>query len=126
MSPSTSMVQMNTRIDADLKQRGDAVLERAGYSPSEAVRALWTFAVAHEVEPQAIPKALATEDPEAEEKQLRHEQRLAALKRVHDRISEFNERFGITAEAIKRINQIPDDELYLQALTERYEEKGLL
>lgn len=44
---------VNTRIRADLKQRGDAVLAEAGFSPSEAVRALWKFAVAHEREPKA-------------------------------------------------------------------------
>ncbi len=39
---TTDMVQMNTRISRSLKERGDAALERAGYSPSQAVRKLWT------------------------------------------------------------------------------------
>ena len=29
-----SMAQMNTRIDAEVKERGDAVLAQAGYSSS--------------------------------------------------------------------------------------------
>ena len=32
---------LNIRIDAALKQRGNAVLEAAGMGPSEIVRALW-------------------------------------------------------------------------------------
>ena len=37
-------VQMNTRLDSDLKTRGDASFADAGYSPSEAVRLFWGFA----------------------------------------------------------------------------------
>ena len=32
---------LNIRLDATLKQRGNAVLEAAGMGPSEIVRALW-------------------------------------------------------------------------------------
>ena len=35
--------QMNTRIDAALKGRGDATLEAHGRTPSDAVRSLWRF-----------------------------------------------------------------------------------
>ena len=41
---TTTMVQMNTRIDADLKRRGDEALKRAGFTPSQAIRALWEYA----------------------------------------------------------------------------------
>lgn len=37
-------VQMNTRIDAELKAEGDAAFAELGYSPSEAVRLMWGFA----------------------------------------------------------------------------------
>lgn len=36
------MAQMNTRISRSLKERGDAALEKAGMTPSQAVRKLWT------------------------------------------------------------------------------------
>ena len=36
-------VQMNTRIDASLKRRGDATLERCGKSASDAVPGLWRY-----------------------------------------------------------------------------------
>ena len=38
---STEMAQMNTRISRSLKERGDAALEKAGMTPSQAVRKLW-------------------------------------------------------------------------------------
>ena len=41
---STEMAQMNTRISRSLKERGDAALEKAGMTPSQAVRKLWDFA----------------------------------------------------------------------------------
>lgn len=40
-----SATQMNTRIDEALKREGDEVLARCGYSPSQAIRALWTYLV---------------------------------------------------------------------------------
>ena len=37
-------VQMNVRIDEGLKERGDEVFARAGFTPSQAVRAVWECA----------------------------------------------------------------------------------
>ena len=47
----TAMVQLNTRIDPMLKAGGDAVLNRNGLGPSDAIRALWAYLVEH----QALP-----------------------------------------------------------------------
>lgn len=49
---------MNTRIDASLKEAGDAVLARLGYTPSQAVRGLWMFAVAHQDDATAIRQVI--------------------------------------------------------------------
>lgn len=38
-------VQMNVRIDRQLKEAGDAVLAHLGMTPSQAVRALWEYLV---------------------------------------------------------------------------------
>lgn len=43
----SAMVQMNTRISAELKAQGDAVLAHAGVSASQAVRQLWEFMAAY-------------------------------------------------------------------------------
>lgn len=36
-------VQMNVRMDAALKQRGDEELRRLGVTPSELVRRVWAY-----------------------------------------------------------------------------------
>lgn len=38
---AATTTQLNVRLDAELKQRGDATLARAGISPSQVVRMLW-------------------------------------------------------------------------------------
>lgn len=121
------MVQMNTRIDRDLKQRGDAALAQAGFSPSEAVRALWEFAAAHRHEPQTVAQILSIEDLyKKEERRKKIEKRRAALEEV-DRITrDFYRKYGITQEIQEEVANIPDKELYEMALLERYEERGLL
>lgn len=50
--------QMNTRIDSALKEAGDAVLARLGYSPSAAVRGLWRFVVDHQDDAAAVREVL--------------------------------------------------------------------
>lgn len=61
-------VQMNTRISADLKARGDAVLAHAGVSASQAVRQLWEFMATYGELPALELRgaaALNAEDPAA-------------------------------------------------------------
>ena len=52
-------MQMNTRIDDDLKLGGDAVLRRYGLTPSSAVRALWQYLVTT----NSLPEFLLDERP---------------------------------------------------------------
>ena len=47
-------VQLNTRIDPELKRSGDAVFARAGLTPSEVVRAVW----AHAARTQSVPECV--------------------------------------------------------------------
>lgn len=54
---STGVVQLNTRIDASLKQSGDAVLARNGFSASEAVRALWEYVAQNQAVPSFMERA---------------------------------------------------------------------
>ena len=46
-------VQMNVRIDDELKREGDAVLSQTGLTPSQAVRSLWRVIRRHK--PLAVP-----------------------------------------------------------------------
>lgn len=43
---ASSSVQLNVRLDPDIKDRGDSILDMMGYSPAEAVRAVWGAAAA--------------------------------------------------------------------------------
>lgn len=56
--PQARQTQMNTRIDASLKEAGDAVLARLGYSPSAAVRGLWQFVVDHQDDVLSVREVL--------------------------------------------------------------------
>lgn len=47
-------VQLNTRIDPDLKRRGDAVFARAGLTSSQVVRAVWEAAATTQEVPECI------------------------------------------------------------------------
>ena len=57
-APLARQTQMNTRIDASLKEAGDAVLARLGYSPSAAVRGLWQFIVDHQDDAASVRKVI--------------------------------------------------------------------
>ena len=58
-APLARQTQMNTRIDATLKEAGDAVLARLGYSPSAAVRGLWQFVVDHQGDAASVREVIA-------------------------------------------------------------------
>lgn len=58
VAPLARQTQMNTRIDATLKEAGDAVLARLGYSPSAAVRGLWQFMVDHQDDAASVRKVI--------------------------------------------------------------------
>lgn len=51
---SSATLQINTRLDADLKRGGDAVFARNGLGTSEVIRRLWQYVVEH----QAVPAFL--------------------------------------------------------------------
>ena len=62
MVPKARQTQMNTRIDSGLKEAGDAVLARLGYTPSAAIRGFWQYAVDHQDDTASIRSIL---DPDA-------------------------------------------------------------
>ena len=68
-------VQMNTRIEEDVKAAGDAVFGRIGYTPSRVVRAVWGYAARNEANPEYVEsmlsKAEGRDSPEGEERSRR-------------------------------------------------------
>ncbi len=70
----TRPVQMNVRIDRQLKEAGDTVLAHIGMTPSQAVRALWEYLVINERMPSKEGSAEILSD-EANQRfvpQIRH------------------------------------------------------
>lgn len=62
-------VQLNTRIDPELKRRGDAVFARAGLTASEVVRAVWQNAA----DTQRVPECVMPHTDEADERTRRYQ-----------------------------------------------------
>ena len=62
-------VQMNIRIDGDLKQRGDEAIARKGLTPSQVVRAVWEYVDETGDLPGPLRKRSATDAEEDTERQ---------------------------------------------------------
>lgn len=116
--------QMNTRINALLKERGDRALARAGYTPSQAVRSLYAFAVEHENDPEAIATVLskgsAAQEHAADEELAR---KRTALDQAARLIEDACKALGIPSP--KEIDDRPYKEFRDEIMDERLREKGL-
>ena len=123
---ATDAVQMNTRISRALKDNGDAALERAGYSPSQAVRKLWEFAARNAHNPRAIQNLLEGESKdeaarsEAEKERAR---RREAMRKSMSIVTDAYERLGI--EPSEWTKNASYEEMRDYALLERLRERGL-
>lgn len=117
--------QMNLRIDAQLKERGDAALAQVGYSPSRTVRVIWEFAAAHTHNPQAVKDLLQQVDTEQDtDRQARVETKLAALDRALNLQKKLESAVG-AAHGVP-VNDISDRDLRGDALFSRWEDRGLV
>ncbi len=116
-------VQMNVRIDDELKREGDAVLSQVGLTPSQAVRSLWRVVLGNRGNPRAIAEML---DPRRADDDLeKREERLAAIERGRHICDDFLRTHGINPHAVD--GDLPaDDELLEEAYIERWAERGLL
>ena len=121
---TTDTVQMNTRMSRALKERGDAALERAGYSPSQAVRKLWEFAARNAHNPRAL-QTLFDDEAEAEQREAEEERarRREAMQKSMNIMADAYERLGITpSDWTKNASY---EEMRDYALLERLRERGL-
>lgn len=108
----TRPVQMNVRIDRQLKEAGDTVLAHIGMTPSQAVRALWEYLVINERMPSKEGSAEILSD---EANQRFVESRAAQGSHI------------IRDSCLKYDIPVPDlsgdyDDLYEEAMAERYPE----
>ena len=117
--------QMNTRINVALKERGDRALARAGYTPSQAVRSLYAFAVEHEDDPQAIA-AMLSKEPAADgnAQNDERERKLAALDRATHLVKDAFKALGIPAS--EGTDDRPYKEFRGDLMGDHLQEKGLL
>lgn len=106
--------QMNVRIDGDLKAQGDAVFAKTGLTPSDVVRAVWTYAVEHQEAPAIVKQAL--DSPQQSELSLKS----AYAQKMLDEASTIVERFCLE----QGIELLPEtDEFDYKAMRETmYEE----
>ena len=109
-------IQMNVRIDSEVKRAGDEVFGNLGLTSSQVVRAVWEYAASHREAPQMVASALAP--MHAQERSLEAE--IAAASSVCARM---RERFGI--DAPPRSEDLDYEALREQALYERMEDRGL-
>ena len=56
-----SLAQINVRMDPSLKEAGSSVITRLGYTPTQAIRALWEYAAVQGTLPGALVQILRSE-----------------------------------------------------------------
>ncbi|WP_281654044.1 translation repressor RelB [Eggerthella sinensis] len=121
---ASDTVQINARISRPLKERGDAALERAGYSPSQAIRKLWDFAANNAHNPRAIQSMFGAEEEsalrDAEEERAR---RREVVMKSANIVADAYERLGITPS--DWTTNASYEEMREYALLERLRERGL-
>lgn len=61
--------QINARIDASLKEEGDAALANAGFTPTQAVRAVWAMARKYASRPTELRERLLPDEAERKRKE---------------------------------------------------------
>lgn len=117
------MSQMNVRIDEQLRVEGNRAFEEVGWSPSQAMRALWGYAARNRYNPRKLreivdflgePVGRKEEQPQLSEAVLRGS-------RIYD---EFCEKLGL--ERSKPREVLSYEELKEEAFLERWRERGLL
>lgn len=67
MAVAAATSQVNARIDSALKASGDAGLAAAGYTTTQAIRALWAFAARWAGVPEVISRVLGLAPKDADE-----------------------------------------------------------
>ncbi len=124
-------MQMNFRIDAELKRRGDERFARLGCTPSEAMRRLYEVAARYDDESEAALRAVIgseTEEADAmsEGEKREGEKRAQAVTDFLTSLQAQREALGIPpAASPQEFSDEYWDNLFYEAKTERLAERGL-
>ena len=109
-------VQMNVRIDDQIKRAGDAVFDSIGLTPTQVVRSVWEYAAAHRDAPDAVKAALGL--PTADVDNI-----LCDIDFESSVCERLRAQFGIASP--DQLEDIDYRGLREQALLERMAERGL-
>lgn len=121
-----AVVQMNVRLDADVKAAGDEVFAEIGYSPTEAVRALWKFAQRNRHKPAAVEEAMRAlrDSKETGQEEAARAQRIAEAEEWLDCgpriIRDYYAQFGIDYDSLPPLTHEDYDRLLEEAYDEKY------
>ena len=113
-------VQMNVRIDADLKAAGDAVFSSIGMSTTQAVRALWELAARHSDDPGHVMDVLRSGDDLTRASEI--ERKREALRRGIGIADGLMAQLGIERLPL---DDAPYEAVREEALYEKMRERGL-
>ena len=119
-------MQMNFRIDAELKRRGDERFARFGCTPSEALRRLYEVAARYDDESEAALRAVIGPETEEADAMGEGEKRDQAVPDFLTSLQAQREALGIPPAAPPQ--EFSDeywDNLFYEAKTERLAERGL-
>lgn len=119
-------MQMNFRIDAELKRRGDERFARFGCTPSEAMRRLYEVAARYDDESEAALQAVIGPETEEADAMSEGEKRARAIDDFLASLQAQREALGIPPAAPPQ--EFSDeywDNLFYEAKTERLAERGL-
>lgn len=114
--------QINVRISAPLKEAGDAMLLKAGLSPTQAVRALWNLAAENADSPDVVARALFPDVAKAQMDGADAERRRRAklIKDAPHIVERAFEHLG--ASSSFGVDSLSDDDLKEAAYAERFGE----
>lgn len=105
--------QMNVRIEADLKERGDRVFACLGYTPSEIVRALWSYADRHGNNLEEIRTLLS--EIKGEDAIPSTSDRIRSMQEARQAVSDFFQTWNLKAGESRPHEKLDE---YLDALRE--------
>ena len=116
-----ALTQMNVRMGARLKQTGDDALSSIGFTPTQAVRALWKYAAQRGEALEEVKQFLM----KAEGNSTQGESALNALQEGWQIIPDGLAALGISAETLAHVVQ-DEASIIEEARLERAEQKGWL
>lgn len=119
-------MQMNFRIDAELKRRGDERFARFGCTPSEAMRRLYEVAARYDDASEAALQAVIGPEAEEADTMSEGEKRAQAVTDFLASLQAQREALGIPpAASSQEFSDEYWDNLFYEAKAERLAERGL-